>query len=467
MRPPHFRQPLEDEPPVGIRRRLGAGRERRIVAVDEDIDADHLDGALGHAGEAGFARGGDLALKRTGRQRLQDAAGRLDRLETRPCLFRQGIGQGLHGARPGGRVGETIELGFLGDDELRIARQPSRRCAWRPVERIEGEDRDRVGAADRRGKGRPGRAQHVHAWLAPAHRPPGGLGMDGKDVVDVGGFQRAREQQPHGAQLGDGEELVGVGGQRHADSRHRSVRRKAARIKQAQIFDHTGQYGSQLLRLRGPGRVPDAAIGERQRAGEGLGQPGQLRHRRFRVGEPPRRHRRYGIEGEPEGEPALGRDRRERRGDVRRAWPRVDRQSRTVGQHLRQPGSNAGCRRRQHSALQRMKALRENKRDAVGAASQRLADESERFSRLRCTDARENPPRLTGRPPGNRHRSGNAPVDRADGNAVVAEGGKVAIGSLAETRNGRAPVSLGDGGKAAGQRHASLHERIRRTTPPP
>ena len=275
------------------------------------------------------------------------------------------------------------------------------------------------------------------------------------------------EQQPHRAQLGDGEELVGIGGKRHADPPRRGVRRKAMRLEQAQMFDHGGQYGSQLLRLGRPCRVPDAAIGERQRAAEGFGQPGQLRHRRFRVGEPPRRHGRNRIEGEPEGEPALGRDRRECRGDVRRAWPRVDRQSRTVRQHLRQPGGNAGRRRRRHAALQRVKAVGENKRDAVGAACQRLADESEGLGRLRCTDAREDPPRLAGRSPGNRHRSGDAPVDRADGNAIVAEGGKVAIGCLAETRNGRAPVSLGHGAKATGQRHASLHERIRRTTPPP
>ena len=139
-------------------------------------------------------------------------------------------------------------------------------------------------------KAAPGRAQHVHARLAPAHRPPRGFGMDRKVAVDAGGLQRALEQQAHGAQLGDGEELVGVGGKRHADARRRTVGRQAAASNRRRLFDHGRQHRRQFLRLRRAGRVPDATVGQRQRAGDGTGEPGEFAHRRLwrrAAGRPP------------------------------------------------------------------------------------------------------------------------------------------------------------------------------------
>ena len=86
---------------------------------------------------------------------------------------------------------------------------------------------DAVGAAEA-GRERGDRAaHHVHVRVARAHRPPRALGMDARRRgVEAAGRAHAAPHQAQGAKLGEGEELVGVGGEAEADRRRRRFARK-------------------------------------------------------------------------------------------------------------------------------------------------------------------------------------------------------------------------------------------------
>ena len=80
----------------------------------------------------------------------------------------------------------------------------------------------------------------------------------------------ARPQFPDGAEFGDGEEFVGVGGEPEIDHAARRFERHAARFERAQAIDGGGEREGQLLRFRAAGIVDDAAVGDRERARESL-----------------------------------------------------------------------------------------------------------------------------------------------------------------------------------------------------
>ena len=80
----------------------------------------------------------------------------------------------------------------------------------------------------------------------------------------------ARPQFPQGAEFGDGEKLVGVGGEPEIDHAARGIERHAAGFQRAQIIDRGGNGEGQFLRLRAAGIVDDAPVGDRERSAKAL-----------------------------------------------------------------------------------------------------------------------------------------------------------------------------------------------------
>ncbi len=75
----------------------------------------------------------------------------------------------------------------------------------------------------------------------------------------------ARPQFPQRAEFGDGEKLIGVGGEPEIDRIARRIERDAACFERAQVGDGGSKREGQLLRLRSAGIVDDASVGDRER----------------------------------------------------------------------------------------------------------------------------------------------------------------------------------------------------------
>src|SRR4029079_4628378 len=77
-------------------------------------------------------------------------------------------------------------------------------------------------------------------------------------------------QFPHGAELGDGQELVLVGGEAEIDEAARIVEGDTALLERAQISDGAGKRESEFLRLRTAGRMDHPAVRDSKGTGETL-----------------------------------------------------------------------------------------------------------------------------------------------------------------------------------------------------
>ena len=98
--------------------------------------------------------------------------------------------------------------------------------------------------------------------------------------VKPAGLLDARPQRAQRAELGDGQELVGVGGEPEFDHAARGIERDAGAFQRAQISDRDREHIGQLLRLRAAGVVDDAAVGGGERAREALPSPASRHARR-------------------------------------------------------------------------------------------------------------------------------------------------------------------------------------------
>ena len=77
-----------------------------------------------------------------------------------------------------------------------------------------------------------------------------------------------RPQFAQGAELGDGQELIGVGGKAERDHGACGIERNANGFKRPQIGHRDRKRESQFLRLRTARVVHDAAVGGGERAVE-------------------------------------------------------------------------------------------------------------------------------------------------------------------------------------------------------
>ena len=86
-------------------------------------------------------------------------------------LLAQRCGQRLEHAGAGGRIGDEAEMGFLQQDELRVAREPPRERVGQAEGLRERQHADAVGAAEAGRERRHRAAHHIHIGVARAHRP--------------------------------------------------------------------------------------------------------------------------------------------------------------------------------------------------------------------------------------------------------------------------------------------------------
>ena len=209
--------------------------------------------------------------KIAGAQRRRRAARAFKRLKDRPAALAQRRRQRLEHAGPGGRIGDEAEMQFFEQDELRVAGEPARQRVGQAERLGVGQDADAVGAAEAGGERRGRAAHHVHVRVARGHRPPGAFAMDPRRRgVEAAGRAHAAPHQAQGAKLGEGEELVGVGGEAEADRRRRRFAREAAVGERAQIGDRRRSREAELLRRRSAGGVDRARVGGEVRSGEAL-----------------------------------------------------------------------------------------------------------------------------------------------------------------------------------------------------
>ena len=181
---------------------------------------------------------------------------------------------------PSAGIGDAAERAFLLQHELGVAGDAAGERIGLAHGPGEGQHGDGVGAAERRAGAGGRRAQHVHPRIAPGHHA---LRRGGGDVELVDGVRGAARlgdaggKLAGGAQLGDRQEQVGVGGKGQSDLREGRARPQARGFAGAQVGDEGRQHGAELLGLAAAGLVVGAAVGhERRHVGHGAAVVGEL-----------------------------------------------------------------------------------------------------------------------------------------------------------------------------------------------
>ena len=376
----------------------------------------------------------------------------------------------LDRAGAGGRVSDLRQVRLLEQDELRVARHAPRESVGQADCRRVRQNGDVVGAADARCGDGDGRAQHVHVRVALGEHAPRGLGGHRRAARrEAAGLLGARPQFADGAELRDGQELVGVGREAEIDHAARLVERHAGCVQRAQAIDCGGKRERQFLGFRAAGIVHDPAIGDRERTAIALLGEG-ADHARHALGQfAPRRRRRAGrgvaadrvdagaqVDGVGRQAAALHQIRNELNGlTCRRAQVQVDRdrvERDAVERLLKRIG-----RRRQSVAVGIERAGKDEGESACAVLEivQRLL-----VCRrgVRMIDPLHHRPGLAGRAASDRSRAGGAGVQGLDRDAVVGLRDQPVEGPVPERLLDQAdPVGPVSGGKFGGESEVLVH----------
>ena len=164
-----------------------------------------------------------------------------------------------------------MDVGLLDQNGLRVAGNAAGEGVGHAKRRAERQHCYGICPTNRGGKRGDGAAHDVPMRIALGHHAPGGLGRDeGGQRLEPAGLLDPRPQFPHGAELGDGQELVLVGGEAEIDEAARIVEGDTALLERAQISDGAGKRESEFLRLRTAGRMDHPAVGDSKGTGETL-----------------------------------------------------------------------------------------------------------------------------------------------------------------------------------------------------
>ena len=157
-------------------------------------------------------------------------------------------------------------------DGLRVAGDAAGKRVGQPECRAERQHRHRIGAADRGGERRNGAAHDVPVRIALRHHAPRCLGGDeDRARREPASLLDARPELSDCAELGNGEELILVGGEAEVDKAPCIVELDAALLQGAEIGDGGGERESELLRLGAARGMDHSAVGDGEGAGEALG----------------------------------------------------------------------------------------------------------------------------------------------------------------------------------------------------
>ena len=154
---------------------------------------------------------------------------------------------------------------FLDEDGLRVAGDATGESIRSAERGAEGQHRHRIGATDCSGERRDRAAHDVPVRIALGHHAPGRFGADeGRAGGKPACLLDARPQLPQRAKLGDGEELVLVGGEAEEDQAARSIEIETVLLQGPQISERVGKDEGKLLSLRAAGRMHRPAVGNRE-----------------------------------------------------------------------------------------------------------------------------------------------------------------------------------------------------------
>ena len=154
-------------------------------------------------------------------------------LELRPRLPAQLARERFKGAGAGCRVFDPPEVRLIQEDELRVAGDAAGEGIGQAERRRERQDRDRISPAEAGRESGRRRPQDVHPRIVPRRHAPGRLRVQPHRLRrEAGDLLDARPETPQRAQLGDGEELVGIGDEQEGQRVARRLEGPAARFEQ-------------------------------------------------------------------------------------------------------------------------------------------------------------------------------------------------------------------------------------------
>ncbi len=377
------------------------------------------------------AYGGDLLLDHALFERREGAARLLDLLERPPGGVAELRGQILDAAGAGGGIGHFGEVRFFEQHQLGIAGDPPRECIRQAERERERQCVHGVGAAKPGGHDCDRSPQHIHVGIALGHRSPCGFcGDECRLWRKRAGLLDPHPQLSQGAQLGDGQELVGVGGEAERDHGARGIEGDATRFERAQILDGDREHERELLRLGATGIVDDATVGRRERAAKSLVAQVDDRGGKARRQALPRlraaaRCSRGPDRVEPEAHLCCARRDRtaiDQGNDRTRGGlalcTRID-VERDAGIEI-----DVGERARDRGVVGETVAIgadraREHQRQAVGAVLKIIQGLRIGGGRIGVIDALHDRPRRARRPPGDRPGIGLARIEWRDGESVI------------------------------------------------
>ena len=160
---------------------------------------------------------------------------------------------------------------FLDEHMLQVARGAPRERIGKAERRREGQDADRIRPGDPGRKGRERRPQHISMRVAPRRHAPGRL----RRKLDrfrnaTAGLLDPRPKAAHGAELGNGQELVGIGDQEKAESRAGPIEAPSVALQGAQIGDAGRQREGELLSFARAGLMRRTPVDARETPSEPL-----------------------------------------------------------------------------------------------------------------------------------------------------------------------------------------------------
>ena len=211
-----------------------------------------------------FERGGDTACC-------------FDLLEQSPGRPAKLIGQIFDRAGARRRIGDLVEMRFFAEEKLGIARDPARETVGQAARGGERQYRDRVGAARARRqtqRSSPRRMFTCGSRRAIMRHAVSAEMKAGSAVKPARDFN-ARPQFSQRAEFGDGEKLIGVGGQPEEDHAPRRFERNALGFERAQIGQRDRKCERQFLRLGPAGIVDYAPVGGGELAAGNRHAPGR------------------------------------------------------------------------------------------------------------------------------------------------------------------------------------------------
>ncbi len=208
---------------------------------------------------------------------VRHAAGDLDALEPVPGGGGEIVGQALDEVAAAGGIVDLVEVALLAQDVLGVDGHPAPEFVGGAERGVEGQHGDDVGAADHRGVGAGGAAEHVDPGVARGQAARRGHGVDRNAPVDrrqPAGLGDSRPQQPRRPQLGDLHEEIAPDRKDQTDAAAGAVGADTRDFQPPEVLGAGGHRDGELLHRGGAAAgVGEGGDGDRPHPGRPLFAP--------------------------------------------------------------------------------------------------------------------------------------------------------------------------------------------------